>query len=276
MKSRNAALVTFAITLFLFVGQLAFAQERQSVGVAAEMGMLKVWHNKYQAGKTGTTFDFVKSGAQEVLKPFYRFSADYSASETHSFTFLYNPLRLQDNVVLRNDLKVNSVVFPAGTPIEALYEFGFYRLSYLYSFSDFRKDGLSLGASLQIRNAEIGFRSLDGKLVEYSRNIGPVPLIKVMYDARFGERMFFTTEVDGMYAAVKVLNGSDSDVVGSIVDANVRFGIETNTRHRYFINARLLGGGARGTSSSPEFGSDGYSNNTLWTSSLTLGAALLR
>lgn len=257
----------------LLLSQQAFADA--TVVPQVELGVLKIWKNVYQSGKNGTEYDYVKEGPQENLKDFMRFSVRFNPTEKHGLLFLWNPLLIEANSVTKKEHRFDNVTFPEGTPINASYDFGFTRLSYLYALDASHEEGLSLGASLQIRNADIGFRSLDGTLLKVGRDVGPVPTFKMLWNQDLGDSLFWGAEFDGIYAPVKYLNGSKTDVVGSFVDVSVRGGIQTDERHKFFAKVRLLGGGAKGTSKDPEPGTDGYNNNQLWTTSVTVGCAVL-
>jgi len=65
------------------------------------------------------------------------------------------------------------------------------------------------------------------------------------------------------------LNGSDNEVVGAILDASLRVGMEFEQPITAFLNFRYLGGGAVGTTDIDGPG-DGYVRN--WLNFLTLTA----
>lgn len=80
----------------------------------------------------------------------------------------------------------------------------------------------ALGATLQIRNATIGFESADGSQRRISRDVGPVPALKFRSIYRQSKHMSLEIEVDGIYAPISYLNGSDNEVVGALIDASFR------------------------------------------------------
>ena len=67
-------------------------------------------------------------------------------------------------------------MFAAETPLNSTYGFPFWRISYLYDFLRRRGDEVSIGVSLQIRDAT--FTSADGTLRADRRDVGPVPTLK--------------------------------------------------------------------------------------------------
>ncbi len=242
-----------------------------TVRAAADYGGLVPMYHRIQLGSNGTDFDYVRDGGQDVIFPVGRLSLTMSMTR-HHVTFLYQPLELDTEVVLRRPLIVDDVQFAAGSALDLKYGFPFYRLSYAYDFVS--EDGLrvALGGSLQLRDATITFTSADGDQRRTRRDVGPVPALKALlrYDTPSG--WFTMLEVDGMYAPVKYINGGSSDVVGAIIDANLRAGYRLSPKVDTFINLRWLGGGAEGTSSDPGDFDDGYNQNWLQFLIFSVGA----
>ncbi len=237
----------------------------------AELGFLAVASNIIQLSTDGTRFDYRKDGGQDVLFPFFRLSTDLKFKGRHTVIFLYQPLKLTGETVLSQDTTFDGVVFPAGTPLNSTYGFPFWRISYLYDFLRRRGDEVSIGFSLQIRDATITFTSADGTLRADRRDVGPVPTLKFRGRWGFENGVWWGTEIDGMYAPVSVINGSDSEVTGAILDASLRVGYDLTDRVAGFFNLRYLGGGAVGTSSNPNPPSDGYTKNWLHFITVSLG-----
>lgn len=234
----------------------------------AEMGYLGVLDHRIQFSNNGTYFDYKRDGGQDVLFPVSRLSLELKFKERNTIVFLYQPLRLETQVLLDEDLVVDELTFPASSGVKLLYNFPFYRISYLRELiknNDSFKFGI--GGSLQLRNATISFESNDGTLYRTNRDVGPVPALKIRTRKDLGQRWFLEMEADGMYAPISYLNGSDNEVVGAILDASLRSGLTVNRSVSSFLNLRYLGGGAVGTSDNPGPG-DGYVRN--WLSFLTV------
>jgi hypothetical protein len=261
----------FAITTFLTTTSIAYAQDDDvEVRVSGDFGGLIPMYHSIQLGAQGTDFDYVRDGGQDVVFPVGRLSVQMGLNR-HHLTFLYQPLELNSEVVLRRPLVVDDLTFAAGSAVDLKYGFPFYRLSYAYDVVAGDALRLALGGSLQLRDATITFTSADGDLRRTRRDVGPVPALKalVRYDTPAG--WFTMLEVDGMYAPVKYINGGDSDVTGAIIDANLRAGYRVSERLDTFVNLRWLGGGAEGTSEPEDF-SDGYNQNWLQFLILSVGA----
>ena len=244
--------------------------DRLRVQTRVEIGFLDVLSHKIQFDKGGTYFDYEADGGQDTLFAFVRPSVELGKGR-HRVIFLYQPLELNTSVTLTDELIVDGLTFAANTAVDLQYAFPFYRLSYMYDVAASEAWEVSLGASLQLRNATITFTSADGQLRRSNRDVGPVPILKsrVRYTGQSG--WFAATEVDGFYAPVKYINGGASDVVGAIVDWSVRGGYRVHDQLEGFVNLRWIGGGAEGTSRDNDGFGDGYNRNWLNFFSVSLG-----
>lgn len=263
----SVRLLTVLLTSVPFFGTVTAQNENskyQFRGVA-EVGFTSVLAHHIQLGNSGTYFDYVKEGGQDVLFPTFRFSLEMDVNKKNTFIILYQPLRIETQAVLQNNTIFNGVLFPANTGVKALYNFPFYRFSYLRELtSNNEKFKFALGLSLQIRNATISFESNDGILYTDNRGTGPVPALKIRTKYNFTPKFYTELEADGIYAPVSYLNGSDNEIVGAILDASLRFGAEMTDFSNIFLNFRYLGGGATGTDTGADvFPGDGYVKNWL-------------
>jgi len=240
----------------------------------AEIGFISVLAHHIQLGENGNYFNYVKEGGQDVLFPSSRLSIELDYNKRNTFIILYQPLRLETHSLLRTDFIANDITFPASTGIKCLYNFPFYRFSYLRELTkDNEKFNLAIGLSLQIRNATIAFESTDGELYTDNRGIGPVPALKIRSKIKINRYFYSEFEADGIYAPVSYLNGSDNEIVGAILDASLRFGAEVNVLTNMFLNIRYLGGGATGTDTGDVWPGDGYVKN--WLNFLNISAGFV-
>lgn len=244
------------------------------VRLHAELGALSVPKHEIRFSKSGTLIDYVDDGGQDNLFPFLRLSADLDVGDRHTVVFLYQPIDLRTKASAPRDLVVDEAVFAKGTPMSFRYGFGFWRGSWLYDLQPEGRRELSLGAGLQIRNATIEFESLDGSTFRSNRDIGPVPLLKARVRQPLGQGWFIGGEVDGFYAPIKYINGSGTDVVGSILDASVRSGLQVRPGVDAFVNLRYITGGAEGTSKDTSGPGDGFTYNYVHLLALSLGVSV--
>jgi hypothetical protein len=214
----------------------------------------------------------VKEGGQDVLFPVSRLSLELEIKKKHTFILLYQPLRLESTALLKRDLLIDNLNFPAGTSVDFLYNFPFWRISYLNELlPDNERFNFAWGLSLQIRNATISFESTDGTLFRANRDIGPVPVLKFRTRYNINNLTYTEIEADGFYAPISYLNGSDNEVVGAILDASLRQGLKVTDEVGAFLNLRYLAGGAVGTSDDDTGPGDGYVKNWLHFLTVTAG-----
>ncbi len=236
----------------------------------AEIGYLGVLEHKIQFSNSGTYINYVTQGGQDNLFPISRFSLDFNLTRRSSISLLYQPLKLETTQFLEEDLVIDEEIFPAGKGVKFLYNFPFYRISYLYELLPNNPNyDLGVGLSMQLRNATISFESVDGLHFRRNSDIGIVPILKVKGYRYFGKKFFAGIEADGFYAPVSYLNGSDNEVIGAILDASLRGGFSLTNNANTFLNLRYLGGGAVGTGD-PDGPGDGYVRN--WLNFLTVTA----
>jgi len=274
--------ITSLLLMFLFISSTGWTQNSFTVGGSeennlklsgvAELGYLGVMSHKVQFSNSGTYINYVQEGGQDVLFPVSRLSLELEIKDVHTITLLYQPLRLETTTLLNRDLVIDDLVFPAGTSVDFLYNFPFYRISYMKELVPRNeKFDFAFGASLQIRNATINFESTDGSLFRSNRDIGPVPVLKFRTRYNYSDLTYTEMEADGFYAPISYLNGSDNEVVGAILDASLRQGLKVTDEVGAFLNLRYLGGGAVGTSDNDIGPGDGYVKNWLHFLTVTCG-----
>ncbi|MDF1565780.1 MAG: hypothetical protein P1V51_22285 [Deltaproteobacteria bacterium] len=245
--------------------------ESMTVRAVAELGYLGVLSHVIQLDQDGTLIDYKAEGGQEVLFPVSRFSMELGLNARHRLVFLYQPLKIDTVNILPRDLVISEATYPAGTPVRFVYGFPFWRASWLYDFAPGPERELSFGVSLQLRDATITFETLDGTILRNSRDVGPVPILKARWRQPLSRSFWVGAEADGFYAPISYINGSDNEVVGAILDASLRAGLELEGGATLFLNLRYLGGGAVGQSE-PDGPGDGYVKNWLHFLTVTLGA----
>lgn len=240
--------------------------------LSAELGFIAPLSHTVQFGSQGDTLDYVADGGQDNLFPLSRPTAALRWRR-QTFTALWQPLDLRTTAALSQPLQVDGIVFPANRPIALRYGFSFWRLSWAHRAVDRDDLEVSLGLGLQIRNATIGFTSVDGALSVVNRDIGPVPLLELEVRRAFDDGVRLEAEIDGFYAPIKYLNGRGVDVEGAIADIQLRAGLALAEPTTAFLGLRYLGGGASGTGT-PDGTGDGYTANWLHALTLTLGARI--
>ena len=242
------------------------------VSASAEAGTLAVLAHELKFSEKGTLIDLVDVGGQDNLYTFLRFSMDLEMAKHHVVTFLFQPLEIDTRVPISQDLQVDDHLFKQGESMQFLYSFPFTRASYMYDLYGAPDRELAFGVSLQLRNARIEAASADGSVVRSIRDVGPVPLLKARGRWSFDNGLFWGFEVDGTYAAIKGINGSDNEVTGALLDSSLRIGTKLRGPGEAFVNLRYLGGGAEGKGDPDNYLNDGVTRNWLHFLTISLGA----
>jgi hypothetical protein len=266
--------------LFLFsMLQLSFANDSLLNKESAkwklkpqwEIGFIAPLQNDITLGKSGTDFDYLADGGEDNLFRYQRFEMHFIGENRHQFSLLFQPFDVTTTRDLTVDTQFDNVLFPAGTPMEFRYGFDFYRGTYSYQVISEADKQLNVGLAMQIRNATLDFRSQNGELYNSNRDIGPVPLAHVSGQFDIDSEIWWGFDLTGAYAPIKYINGSNSDVVGAIIDTSLRSGLHLKKGVDSYVNLRYIAGGAEGTDSTPDEGKDGYVANWLQLLSLSVG-----
>jgi len=264
----------FRCTLFsvFLLSQPCLANEWSFSG-RAEKGAIAAQSHNIQFSKDGSKLDYTsEDGEQNILFDYERFEAIATSANGHQLQFLYQPLEIVTQPVLTRDIQIDGLTFKADTPVEMRYSFPFYRLSYL-SLTKSESSTYGYGFSAQIRNASIAFSTTDGSQRRISQNVGPVPTLKFFYKTSAIGMWQVAAELDTIYAPVKYLNGSQSDVVGAFTDFSLKSVYSGNTKTGLspFVCLRYIGGGAEGTSDQKQAKGDGFTSNWIDLTSFSLG-----
>jgi hypothetical protein len=214
------------------------------VRLVAEAGSLASLYNSGQFGVDATAFDLRKAAGQDNLLPYTRWSAELTLGDRHTFVLLYQPLSSAGTITPSSDIREKEVTFPAGQPLTTTFSFPFSRFSYVYRVVAGSRANVELGGTAQIRNARTTFESADGSRYSMSQGIGFVPALKARGRYDFASGVWLGMELDGIYAPISVLNGSDNETTGAILDASLRAGLRLPRQADVFFNVRYLGGGA--------------------------------
>jgi hypothetical protein len=284
--------VMILILVFAAFGSGAFAQDVWSSSVItppgsfytitanAELGFVKILANNIQIGQTGSMFNYVTQGGEEILFPFTRYSVDLALATRHHVIFLYQPLLLKTQTVVPTgqSLTIDGVTFGPSTPVDVTYSFPFWRVSYLYDFIDNRNWVFGAGVSVQLRNASIRFENVATQQLAVSQNLGIVPIIKLHARYQTDGGFFVQSTVDGFYASSALFNGASFSFEGSILDASLQTGLALTKGSEVFLGARFIGGTAKGNSQyAGQNWTDSkstYTDNSLATLAITLGARI--
>lgn len=244
--------------------------------VEYEQGFLDVLSHTIKIGDTGTLFNYVTQGGQDILFPTERIQVGAVINKRHRVTFLYQPFEINTVVPFEDEVKIDNTTFD-DTSMELKYSFPFWRVSYGYDILKEPDLTLAIGGALQIRNASIVFKEVNGDEVAVSQNVGPVPALYLYARWETPYDINLTADITGLYASSAIINGADFEFEGSILDASLRAGYNLKNNMEIYANFRFLGGTSKGTSAYDGSNwsvasSDGrYGQNNLATFSTTIG-----
>jgi hypothetical protein len=261
----------FSIIILLFTLFFLNAQEKLTMEFSAEAGFTGIISHVIQTGTVnnkGDLFNYKTQGNQDILFPYNRYQADFRILEKHHAILLYQPLTIETKAPIESSFTYDGEDYdPADGFLNLIYGFDFWRLSYLYELISPPEYFLSVGASLQIRNASIVFKSSENQEGTVTDNIGPVPILKLKTGYQWDSGFFVTFEGDGFYASNEIFNGASYPFTGYIYDLSLRGGYRFREDISIYGNTRFLGGGGNGTNKSGQ-----YTYNDLHSFSVTLGA----
>jgi hypothetical protein len=97
------------------------------------------------------------------------------------------------------------VTFPAGTNLDLVYGFPFYRVSYIYNFNITDSFSLGAGLALQMSNTSIVFEAQDGTGLSISQNLEPVPAVLLTGKCIFPGGFYLSIDLTGLYASSAII-----------------------------------------------------------------------
>ncbi|NCC13729.1 MAG: hypothetical protein EOM32_10205, partial [Spirochaetia bacterium] len=191
---------------------------------------------------------FIAQGGQDNIYPFSRYTVGATVNEKHRVWFTYQPLRLETAVKFEAPVSIGAANF-ADEPMELTYSFPFYRGTYTYDLlGKYEEAYLGVGLALQIRNASIQFKAVDGGEMYVGQNVGLVPALAIYSEYRFSFGLTLSADIAGSYANLAYINGADYEFEGSILDASLRMSYAVQEDLSLFANARFFGGTSNGSS----------------------------
>lgn len=145
----------------------------------------------------GTEFSLVDDLEADPT-PYGRLRAGARFGDRHTLLALAAPLRIDSRGTFAEPVHFHGVDFAAGTPIDALYRFDSYRLTYRYCVWSAPRARLELGLTAKVRDAEI--RLEGGGRATSRTDTGFVPLLAFAFDWRWTPRLGLLIEGDAAAA----------------------------------------------------------------------------
>jgi hypothetical protein len=148
-------------------------------------------------GDSGTLFSLTDDLSTDSSF-FFRLRAGLRFHPRHTVFVLFAPLTLDGAGRLGYPLEYNGVTFPANTPLESLYRFNSYRLSWRYGIKEGERLRIGLGLTAKIRDAFIEISG--GGQTTRNSNLGGVPLLNFFLEWHFSPVLRLLLEGDAAAA----------------------------------------------------------------------------
>lgn len=206
-----------------------------------EIGPAYLFQNDGRYGANGTQYTAAEVGQQRNLVIAQRLALEARIAR-HTVIATWAPLDLTTRTTLTRDLTFRGTTLANQSVVDHRYLFDGYRLSYLFELVQASRFTFGVGASLQVRNASVEFRTVDASpavfLVE--RDIGLVGALKAR--ARFDAGLLYAQ------ADIDFFNTFGLGLAGGIHDVALTLGMPVMKGFDVLLRLRLVGGGANVTS----------------------------
>ena len=216
------------ITLIL-LAQITNAQTFVNI----ESGVLFTGLNNIRNGTDGTLFS-LKNDLSTPPSSFLRLRAGFLLNNKHHFSILYAPLKSLVTGTIDRNILFDGKYFKANIPLEAVYKFNSYRLTYNRRITDNDKFKFGLGLSAKIRDAGTSLKNKE--LLSENFSVGFVPLINVLANWNISQKAFIDFLGEGIIASK-----------GRAIDLSFSGRYSFTKSLQGNIGYRLLEGGANGT-----------------------------
>jgi hypothetical protein len=127
-----------------------------------------------------------------------RVTATWNITERHGLRATYAPLRVIGSGVPETVLQFAGEAFAAGVPVEAVYDFTSYRVTYRFRVFEGDTWTWRVGGTAFVRDARVALEQ--GALSAEDTDVGVVPLGHVSGEARLGPRWELLLELDASAA----------------------------------------------------------------------------
>jgi len=175
-----------------------------------ETGMATASRNDIRIpGDSGTKFSLVDDLDSDSAA-YFRGRLGVTLADRHVILFTAAPLRLEASGELDRDILFDRFLIPAGTAVEADYQFDSYRLTYRYSWQIRPSLRIAAGATAFVRDAEVKLEG--GGYTAVYTNVGLVPLLSFNVDWQFADRLSLVIDGDAM----AVSQGRAEDVLFAV------------------------------------------------------------
>jgi hypothetical protein len=222
VKSFSTGLVLLAV--------LASPAAGGEIRASLEAGAAWQTRNDFRIpGDGGTLVELADYDSGPV--PAFRATLTWDLTSRQSLRLLAAPLRLETTFVPDAPITFQDLVLPAGQPTDATYVFNSYRLTWYWRFPPGEKWSFRLGATLKVRDAEIGLSGAPGSSTK--DDLGVVPLLYAYARYQATDRFALELEADALAAPQ-----------GRAEDVSLKGVFRVSDRVEVDLGYRLVEGGA--------------------------------
>lgn len=147
-------------------------------------------------GDTGTLVALADLETGPV--PAARATLTWDLTERQSIRLLAAPLRVETRFAPATPIVFQDLVFPPGQATDATYAFNSYRATWYWRFPPGERWTVRLGATVKVRDAEIGLAGTPGDSVK--DDLGAVPLLYAYARYQATDRFAVELEADALAA----------------------------------------------------------------------------
>ncbi len=130
--------------------------------------------------------------------PAFRATLSWDFSDHQAVRLLAAPLGIETTFTPSEPIVFQDLVFPAGQPTDAKYVFNSWRATWYWRFTPGERWSFRLGATLKVRDAEIGLAGAPGRSVK--DDLGVVPLLYAYARYQATDRVALEAEADALAA----------------------------------------------------------------------------
>ena len=201
--------------------------------VNIESGVLFTGLNNIRSGTNGTLFS-LKNDLWTPPSSFLRIRAGFLLNNKYHFSILYAPLKILVTGTMDRNILFDENNFKAKIPLEAVYKFNSYRLTYNRRIINNNNFKFGLGLSAKIRDAGTSLKNKE--LLSENFSIGFAPLINVLANWNISQKAGMNFLGEGIIASK-----------GRAIDLSISGKYSFTKSLQGNIGYRLLEGGADGT-----------------------------
>jgi len=201
--------------------------------VNIESGVSFIGLNNIRNGTNGTLFS-LKNDLSTPPSKFLRIRGGFLLNNKHHFSILYAPLKSLVTGTIDRNILFDENNFKANIPLEAVYKFNSYRLTYNRRIINNNNFKFGFGLSVKIRDAGISLKNKE--LLSENFSIGFAPLINVLANWNISQKAEMIFLGEGIIASK-----------GRAIDLSLSGRYSFTKSLQGNIGYRLLEGGVDGT-----------------------------